>query len=105
MAFSNLPHHLLANVSTYNLLLMAVDDSECQYKWDRSMELVKCMAQEPMVHPNKSLNFKYLFLLVEVVSCLLATFNMLLKLSEHSGKASRETAVAIFQEMLHVGIG
>ena len=30
---------------------------------------------------------------------------MLLKLSEHTGKASRETAAAIFQEMLHVGIG
>lgn len=38
-------------------------------------------------------------------SFLVATFNMLLKLSEHSGKASRQTAAAIFQEMLHVGIG
>jgi len=30
---------------------------------------------------------------------------MLLKLAEHCGKTSRETAAAIFQEMLHVGIG
>ena len=44
----------LANVSTYNLLLMALDDSACAEKWDKAMELVKCMAQEPVVHPNKS---------------------------------------------------
>lgn len=82
---------------------MALDDSECVYKWERAMELAKCMAEEPVAHPNKSLN--YLFLLVEFTSCLAATFNMLLKLSEHSGKTSRETAAAIFQEMLYVGIG
>lgn len=77
---------LKPNVSTYNLLLMALDDSECSFKWDSAMELVKCMAHQPVVHPSKT------------------TFNMLLKLSEHSGKASRQTAAAIFQEMLHVGI-
>lgn len=63
------------------------------------------MAQEPVVYPNKSLNSIYLFLLVEFMLHPTATFNTLLKLSEHTGKASRETAAAIFQEMLHVGIG
>ena len=39
------------------------------------------------------------------MSYLAATFNMLMKLSEHCGSASRETAAAVFKEMLHVGIG
>ena len=56
VSLERLYRSLLANVSTYNLLLMVLDDSECAYKWDRAMELVKCMAQEPVVHPNKSLN-------------------------------------------------
>ena len=48
------------------------------------------------------------FVLLQLVDFMpypIATFNTLLKLSEHSGKASRETAAAIFQEMLHIGIG
>ena len=34
-----------------------------------------------------------------------ATFNMLLKLSKHAGNDSRQTAAAVFQEMLHLDIG
>ena len=34
-----------------------------------------------------------------------ATFNMLLKLSKRAGSYSQHTAAAIFQEMLHLGIG
>ena len=59
-----------ANVSTYNLLLMALDDSECPHKWDRAMELVKCMAGKPTVHPNKSLNSNCSFLLVNLCHTL-----------------------------------
>ena len=37
--------------------------------------------------------------------CFVATFNMLLRLCKLTGKASRENAEAIFQEMLFVDIG
>ena len=67
-----------------------------------------CEVHGPRAHhaSKQKFEFKYCsFLLVKVMPCLAATFNILLKLSEHSGSTSRETAVAIFQEMLHIGIG
>jgi len=43
-----------ANVSTYNLLLFALDDSTYDKKWDKALELAMKMAEEPAVHPDIS---------------------------------------------------
>ena len=43
-----------ANVSTYNLLLLALDDSTYDKKWDKALELAMKMAEEPAVHPDIS---------------------------------------------------
>ena len=59
----------IANVSTYNYLLMALDHSECSTAWEIAMELVKNMARKPVVLPDTSLNLSALFLLV--IFCLM----------------------------------
>ena len=51
-------------MSTYNYLLMALDQSGCSTSWEIAMELMKNMAQKPVVLPDTSLNFCALFLLV-----------------------------------------
>ncbi|XP_065882357.1 small ribosomal subunit protein mS39-like isoform X2 [Dysidea avara] len=75
-----------ASTSTYNYLLMALDSSQSPVAWETAMELAKNMTQTPSVHPD------------------ITTFNMLLRLCKLTGKASRENAEAIFQEMLFVDI-
>ena len=44
----------VANLSIYNMLLMALDDSNYFGKWDKALELAKKMAEEPAVHPDVS---------------------------------------------------
>ena len=65
----NLVFPPIANVSTYNYLLMALDHSECSTAWEIAMELVKNMACKPVVLPDTSLNLTALFLLV--IFCLM----------------------------------
>ena len=48
----------IASVSTYNYLLMALDQSESSAVWEIAMELVKNMGHKPVVLPDTgSLNF------------------------------------------------